>query len=274
MKISCKTPGASIKYGKNELKSTTVVVNTINKYTTKTTDVTAPNVNTNYTGSINLGDSDLSFDNSRGLKIAISAQATKNSISSEISYEYAARTVLKFYIGDRYKNRDETNVGEVDDNGNFKTEITDKNGNKVNVSRTTVWIIGGDDESGGNTIEPFPLSWGDPANFKMMRIDESKDKNSVEGEWYWLTWDLSAPAYHGFVVGDVPSDAQTKGPSIWYAGECYYTPLKSHYVLYPGETLLMTMHSSYTNPDTNIAEAYNEGNRASYFFRKKNKGTR
>ena len=150
--------------------------------------------------------------------------------------------------------------------------------------------MGGDSDSGGNTIDPFPLSWGDPSNFKMMKLDGSKDKKTVKGEWYWITWDISAPTYHGFVAGDVPSDAQKNGPSVWYAGECFYTPLKSYYILYPGETLYMTMHDEKryfdTNnfqwvdpdgaihPDTGKAIKYDEAGRASYFFRWKNKGTR
>lgn len=290
MKIACQTPGSSIKYGINEISSTHVVINDCSKHETKTPDVKIPTINNDYTGTITLGSSGLTFDTAKGMKFAITAQASKGTTESEVAYEYAARTVLKFYIGNKYKNADDQDKDEIDDNGNFKTSIK-YNGNQVHVEKLTIWIIGGDSDSGGNTIDPFPLSWGDPSNFKMMKLDGSKDKTTVRGEWYWITWDISAPTYHGFVAGDVPSDAQENGPSVWYAGECFYTPLKSYYILYPGETLYMTMHdeNGYNDPnnnnqwvdpdgaihpDTGEAIKYDEAGRASYFFRLKNKGTR
>ena len=299
MKIACQTPGSSIKYGIDQRSSTNVVINDCSYHDTKTADVTIPTINENYTGTITLGNSGLTFDTAKGMKFAIAAQASKGTIQSDVAYEYAARTVLKFDIGNKYRNADDQNIGEIDDNGNFKTSIK-YNGNQVHVEKLTIWIIGGDSDSGGNTIDPFPLSWGDPSNFKMMKLDGSKDKTTVKGEWYWITWDISAPTYHGFVAGDVPSDAQENGPSIWYAGECFYTPLKSYYILYPGETLYMTMHdeggwnggennntyyygNGIKNPEnTSQYIKYNEGTntnnanggRASYFFRWKNIGTR
>lgn len=292
MKIACQTPGSSIKYGINQSSSTHVVINDCSYHNTKTADVTIPTINNDYNGTITLGDSGLKFDTAKGMKFAIAAQASKGNTGSDVAYEYAARTVLKFYIGNKYRNADDQNIGEVDDNGNFLTSIT-HNGKQVHVEKLTIWIIGGDSDSGGNTIDPFPLSWGDPSNFKMMKLDGSKDKTTVQGQWYWITWDISAPTYHGFVAGDVPSDAQENGPSVWYAGECFYTPLKSYYILYPGETLYMTMHDEggyykkdqnnndqwvdgvgAINPDTEEELKYDEANRASYFFRWKNIGTR
>lgn len=298
MKIACQTPGSSIKYGINQRSSTHVVINDCSEHETKTADVTIPTINNDYTGTITLGSSGLTFDTAKGMKFAIATQASKGTTKSEVAYEYAARTVLKFDIGNRYRNADNQGTTLNEDNhGNFLTPIKDSNGNNSNVSKLTIWIMGGDSDSGGNTIDPFPLSWGDPSNFKMMKLDGSKDKTTVRGEWYWITWDISAPTYHGFVAGDVPSDAQKNGPSVWYAGECFYTPLKSYYILYPGETLYMTMHDNggWNNNDTyyygyGIKDPenpskyikYNEGTntnnakegRASYFFRQKNKGTR
>lgn len=294
MKIACQTPGSSIRYGINQSSSTHVVINDCIDHDTKTADVTIPTINNDYTGTITLGTSGLTFDTAKGMKFAIAAQASKGTTESDVAYEYAARTVLKFYIGNRYKNADANDGGnDQDDHGNFySTKIGAK------VSKLTIWIIGGDSDSGGNTIDPFPLSWGDPSNFKMMKLQtpdnwdtnkSEKDKTTVRGEWYWITWDISAPTYHGFVAGDVPSDAQENGPSVWYAGECFYTPLKSYYILHPGETLYMTMHDAdgyndpnnnnqwvagIFHPDTREVIKYDEDDRASYFFRWKNIGTR
>ena len=191
--------------------------------------------------------------------------------------------IIQNDIGNKYRNVDNQGTTLNEDNhGNFLTPIKDSNGNNSNVSKLTIWIIGGDSDSGGNTIDPFPLSWGDPSNFKMMKLDPgtdnnnriTKDKTTVKGEWYWITWDISAPTYHGFVAGDVPSDAQENGPSIWYAGECFYTPLKSYYILYPGETLYMTMKDSFYDNESKKQINYDNDDRADYFFRWKNIGTR
>ena len=283
MKIACQTPGSSIKYGINQRSSTHVVINDCSYHDTKTADVTIPIINENYTGTITLGTSVLTFDTAKGMKFAIAAQASKGTTQSEEAYEYAARTVLKFDIGNKYRNVDNQGTTLNEDNhGNFLTPIKDSNGNNSNVSKLTIWIIGGDSDSGGNTIDPFPLSWGDPSNFKMMKLDPgtdnnnriTKDKTTVKGEWYWITWDISAPTYHGFVAGDVPSDAQENGPSIWYAGECFYTPLKSYYILYPGETLYMTMKDSFYDNESKKQINYDNDDRADYFFRWKNIGTR
>lgn len=264
MKISCRTPDATIKYFANLKESDEVKVNDVVYHNTKTSDATVQEP-TNSTNSyeqnteVTIG-SEIStdywktkFDNAKGLKIAIAAQSQKNSATSH-SYEYAARTVLKFEIssGDGYD----------DSQGNAETEIIE-NGKKLKIEDLQIWVTGGDSPSGGNSIEPFPMSWGDFSKFKLMKYDSGKESGKVRGKWYWITWDLSAPAYHGFVAGDVPADAQEAGPTTYYAGECSWNPLKSYYILYPGETLRMQ-----------LASGHNDGGKAKYFFRLKNKGTR
>lgn len=264
MKISCRTPDATIKYFANLKESDEVKVNDVVYHNTKTSDATVQEP-TNSTNSyeqntevtigseISTGYWKTKFDNAKGLKIAIAAQSQKNSETSH-SYEYAARTVLKFEIssGDGYD----------DSQGNAETEIIE-NGKNLKIEDLQIWVTGGDSPSGGNSIEPFPMSWGDFSKFKLMKYDSGKESDKVRGKWYWITWDLSAPAYHGFVAGDVPADAQEAGPTTYYAGECSWNPLKSYYILYPGETLRMQ-----------LASGHNHGGKAKYFFRQKNKGTR
>ncbi|MDY5917877.1 MAG: hypothetical protein SPJ55_05680 [Treponema sp.] len=261
MKISCRTPNATIKYFANLKESDEVKVNDVVYHNTKTSDATVQEPINPYEQNteVTIG-SEIStvfwktkFDNAKGLKIAIAAQSQKNSATSH-SYEYAARTVLKFEIssGDGYD----------DEQGNAETEIIE-NWKKLKIEDLQIWVTGGDSPSGGNSIEPFPMSWGDFSKFKLMKYDSGKESDKVRGKWYWITWDLSAPAYHGFVAGDVPADAQEAGPTTYYAGECSWNPLKSYYILYPGETLRMQ-----------LASGHNHGGKAKYFFRQKNKGTR
>ena len=138
MKIACQTPGSSIKYGINEISSTHVVINDCSKHETKTADVTIPTtIEEDYTGTITLGNEKLTFATAKGMKFAIAAQASKGTTELEVAYEYAARTVLKFYIGNKYKNADDQDKGEIDDNGNFKTSIK-YNGNQVHVEKLTI----------------------------------------------------------------------------------------------------------------------------------------
>lgn len=258
MKISCRTPGATIKYFAKLKESNEVQVNDVVYHNTKTSDATVQEPTNSYEqntevtigSTISTGYGKTKFDNAKGLKIAIAAQSQKNSETSH-SYEYAARTVLKFEIssGDGYD----------DGQGNAETEITE-NGIKLKIEDLQIWVTGGDSPSGGNSIEPFPMSWGDFSKFKLMKYDSGKESGKVRGKWYWITWDLSAPAYHGFVAGDVPADAQEAGPTTYYAGECSWNPLKSYYILYPGETLRMQ-----------LASGHNHGGKAKYFFRLKNK---
>ena len=261
MKISCRTPDATIKYFANLKESDEVQVNDVVYHNTKTSDATVQeptnsyeqNIEVTIGSEISTGNGKTKFDNAKGLKIAIAAQSQKNSDTSH-SYEYAARTVLKFEIssGDGYD----------DGQGNAETEIIE-NGKNLKVEDLQIWVTGGDSPSGGNSIEPFPMSWGDFSKFKLMKYDSGKESGKVRGKWYWITWDLSAPAYHGFVAGDVPADAQEAGPTTYYAGECSWNPLKSYYILYPGESLRMQ-----------LASGHNDGGKAKYFFRLKNKVTR
>lgn len=258
MKISCRTPGAFIKYNKNEQESSAVNVNrSPQHYDTKTGNVVVNTPNTNYTGEVTLGNNSSvsTYSESKGLKIAISANATKGSTTSSTSYEYANRTVLKFVISGKYDSGEGSSENE--------TAIIE-GGTKLKFKDLRVWVIGGDSPSGTNSLDPFPLSWGDNTNFKLMQqenINKTYSGGNLYNNWWWVTWDLSAPAYHGFVLGDVPTNAETDGPTIWYAGECAWTATKSDYILYPGETLVMAIEDAGTYHNN-------------YLFRLKNKGVR
>lgn len=248
VKFSCRTPNASVEWvikkscqdGDKEKK-----VNDCNYHDTKTDDVKIEwDENDKKTdSSTTLGDTETEFNKVFGYKYAIMARPKVGSTLSEkeIAYEYAVRTVLKFEIGTK-----DFIGGDFNNPGGRK-----------------IWIHGGDSTSGDNGIDTFPLSWGKPENFKLMYRVDGNDSSITNSNWYWVTWDLSAPAYHGFLLGNVPSDASTKGPSEWYVGERTYVPLKSYYVLHPGETLRMQLITGHDN-----------AGRANYAFITKNKGTR
>lgn len=262
MKISCRTPSAVIKYEVNEKPSTEISVNDVEYHNTETddADVVAPTASTeNYNQNtvVTLGStiSGNEFDNATGLKIAIAAQAQKNS-DTDISYEYATRTVLKFEV-------DSSAYNSLEPNGNdFSPGDINENGEALKISDLKVWILGGDSSSGENTLPIFPLSRGNKSdNFKVMK---KADGTSINGKWYWITWDLSAPAYHCFAIGDVPSDAQVNGPKTWYEADGFNIPLSGNYILHPGETLRMQ----------HVGSDRDAGGNGPFYFRTAKKGTR
>lgn len=262
VKINCRTPGASIAYSKNEKvvepSNDNQIKDSARSYNTKSADAAVSTDYTNYDGEFSLGDnhSVSTYEDARGLKIALAAKAEKGGRSSAESYEYANRTVLRFVISGQYSAQTGTS--------NASLGITTPKNESLTFGDLKVWVFGGDAPSGTNTIDPFPLSWGDCKNFKLMQENRvnKNDSDNYYGNFWWVSWDVTAATYHGFVIGDVPSDAATEGPSVWYAGECAWVPNKAYYILYPGETLTMCI----------TADGDYHG--ANFLFRSKNIGTR
>lgn len=260
-KINCKTPGVFFKYNTNIVPTAGKLENVqVNgkKYTTKSGDISYNTPNNDYdytTGSILLADNYKvdSYAAASGLKIAISAQALKNGSPnpSKTVYEYASRTVLKFKIESAY-NHNAGGGSLPEANTEARTKLTEKGSADLTFKDLRVWVAGGDAPSGSNSTVGFPLSWGDTSGFKLMAGAHSTTKqenaNEMYGEWWWVSWDITAPTYHGFFIGTVPYDAATKGPNIWFAAECGWVPKKENYILYPGETLTMLVTNGLT-PD-------------------------
>lgn len=271
MYLSCRTPGATLKYGLNSSASNAITVhsNPINVSTTKTAEITVPStIGTNYNSAVSLGAGNVvnSYSAATGLKIAIAAVATKNGVQSEPSYEYAARTVVKFNL-QHYRDSD-------------STEGTGKNDSRLTnlwFKDLRVWICGGDSPYGPNSTETCPLAWSDPSKFKMMAGTKTypnaayNAKEAIYGTYYWVTWDVTSTTYIGFVAGNVPSDANTNGPSAWFVGDYHWTLIKDKYPLYPGETLIMSAHGEeIANPSAEYFIPYGAKfafNAAKYFTR-------
>lgn len=268
MRIDCQTPNATVYYGKTVIPSAAkVVLNSGEKYDTKPDAPDVPEISSfaKYSSEMELGSAVSSYENASGLKIAISAYASKTDSDSGLAtksayaYEYATRTVLKFKIDGGYSDNSDGKAGT--------TSAVKENGKTLSFGELKVWVVGGDSAYGGNSISPFPLAWHDSSNFKLMKgsftnTSSSTNSKSMDCEWYWLSWDVTAATYHGFVLGDVPSDAAENGPNQWYSAEGGWDAQKENYILYPGETLEMQISSDGT---------YSNG---SYHWRTKNHGTR
>ena len=239
MKISCRTPGATIYYAKTSDDKATSKTITIETDLTVEKQTAKPKISdlpaSDYSSSTDvivtdmLGTAISGYDSATGMKYAIAAYAMASTGTSEMSYEYATRSVLKLEIR-AYGNWNYCEYNEY--------SAVSENNTTLTYGKLKIWIQGGDAAYGGNSLDPFPLSWGDSKNFKMM--EGSHDTVAMTGKYYWVTWDLSATAYHGFAIGDVHDFGNGKiGPSTWYTTDCGWTKYKTSYPLYPGETLEM-----------------------------------
>lgn len=276
MRIDCQTPGATIMWSKAEATSATANAITVEEsghyYDTKThADNTIPAVNTTYgaySAAQTLGDNITAYSGAQGKKFALAAYATKNSVNSSYAYEYATRTVLKFKI-DGGKSENGKNYGYSGGNdgpANTTTSITEGVAT-LKFGDLRVWVTGGDSPYGGNSISPFPLDWHKSTGFRLMagrftNTTATRDTETMNSEWYWVSWDITTATYHGFVIGDVPSNASASGPTQWYSAEGAWDSQKKNYVLYPGETLIMLISRDHS---------YSNG---TYRFRTKNHGQR
>jgi len=255
MYMNCRTPGHTIKYTLSTHNSNRVTVrdsypgaqytnsrNTGNAAIPESADET-------YNGPISLGSQITNYDTATGLKIVICAQALKDGFnSSELSYEYATRTVLKFLISGNYR----TNEGEVY-NAEPEGDAFKEKSNQLKLHDMKPWIMGGDSSSGPNSIDDFPLSWIDTGKYQLMDGDYTTEKN-MHGQWYWVSWKLSSTAYIGFIIGNVPKDAVDNGPSCWCPADFHWVPVKDRYPLYPGEQLEMAQTSDSVTPmDASLA---------------------
>ena len=275
MKITCQTSVAEITWVKKEEPSAVKTIKdakTHGKSDLTTADVKIPITGlTVYNAEQTLGSTISNYAGATGLKIAIVAKATtytdankQTQKAQETSYEYAARTVLKFDL----------NTNGYDTNGGYA--VASDISNDVHLYNLPVWVQGGDSPAGGNTVAGFPISWDDCSTFKLMKCDGTafSSDGSWQNEhtyWYWVTWDLSSVCYTGFAVGNVPSDAATnngkKGPKHWYVGECSWAAVKQNTALYPGETLVLSLDGVDNNDD-------NGNTKGAYLFRTKNHGYR
>ena len=254
MYINCRTPGADIYYTKVIHTSDAVTVNdsrtvkddgTAAQYTnsrntgepTAPTSIEASQTN-KYSNSVSLGTAITNYDSATGLKIAIASKSVKGSDVSGISYEYATRSVVKYTIS-KYR--------DVEGKSNDTATKENGTGRNLTLNGLRPWLMGGDSSSGKNSIDTFPIAWSDTSKWQLMDGSYT-DRDSMYGNWYWVSWDITATAYIGFVVGDVPKDAATMGPRFWAPADFHWVPVKTRYPLYPGETLIMSCDNNSVHP--------------------------
>ena len=218
VKIDCQTPGIqrgngltwTVKSQTNDrvtkAAGTPITQNKLNL----TTDDTLSSTNTE---TLKLGKTD---DLDKGYIYQITAVAEKSGVS-QTAYEFAYRTV-------------------------YSVSNTDKALGDVGSTYTQFWLRGGDDNNGGNNTAGFPISWNTSEFDKVRAMTKEDDSNT----WYWITWKVNTKCYPQPLRGDLPKDAETKGPSVWCWGMQGPIPEGlDTFILYPGHSMTINAKTDY-----------------------------
>lgn len=210
VKADCQTPGATVTCVVYRQVNTQYSVTSKNSIPTKAT-LNLSQQSTQSTYPFEIGD-DSNF--TYGFIYRINATATKGS-TSVTAYEFAYRSV--------YTMTGVTN-GDVGNENNYKQ----------------LWVRGSDLPSGGLSLSTFPVSWNS-AEFDKVRAMT----NSTGNTWYWVSWEINKPAYLQPLRGDMPSDADKNGPSVWSWGMQCYVPGLANHPLYPGQSISFAGGTNY-----------------------------
>lgn len=161
--------------------------------------------------------------NNTGYKILIEATASKNSVSSLPAYESAMRTIIMY----------------VESNGNI---MSAKNEYENYPAR---WIRGGDNTSGGVSTADFPLTWdSSDYNNPNRTVRAMTQWPDTTNTWYWVSWNINTTAYVHFLAGNIPDDAEAKGPSKWWWSACAWTGMKTQTPAYAGECTIFPTNAN------------------------------
>ena len=210
VKADCQTPGATVTCVVYRQVNSQYSVTGKNSIPTKAA-LNLTQQSTQSTYPFNIGDG---TNTTNGYIYRINATATKDS-ATVTAYEFAYRSVYAM-----------TNIGggEVGTTGNY----------------AQVWVRGSDLPSGGLSLSTFPVSWNSTEFDKVRAMT-----NSTGNTWYWVSWEINKPAYLEPLRGDMPSDAATKGPSVWSWGMQCYIPGLANHPLYPGQSITFNGNTNY-----------------------------
>lgn len=247
VKMDCQTPGKTIKYKidtyetkykkvtqklvKNAITNNTVIQPNARATTPSSTGEKTYEKPTTDAKKVYVGSND---NKTSGYKIDIDCYTS----STNHAYDTVYRSVIILRHGT-------PSVGS--DWGSYKTPFGDEN------SCDTIYIRGGDSESGAATTTGFPLSWnsGDFGRIKMMTAytgnnqiavpnSDGSASNTKKDSWVYVSWNITANCYFGFIAGNSnPSDVATKGPTNWCWATCSWVGKKQTYYLQPGTSFYM-----------------------------------
>lgn len=211
VKADCQTPGAAVTCVVYRQQTNQYSVTSKTSIPTKVTlNLSQDSTQSSYPFNIGVNN-----DTTHGFIYRINATAKKSGSTDVTAYEFAYRSVYSM-----------TNVGggDVGTTGNY----------------AQVWVRGSDLPSGGLSLSTFPVSWNSTEFDKVRAMT-----NSTGNTWYWVSWEINKPAYLEPLRGDMPSDAATKGPSVWSWGMQCYIPGLANHPLYPGQSITFNGNTNY-----------------------------
>jgi len=220
------------------------------------TQLSAPEaVNNNSGVTFAVGFSDV--NDYRGIVVGVRAFARSQAggiqaegVTSGTVYNRAARSVIQFDY-----------TPQVPAYWNTLRGIASTN-NRV----LQLWLRGGDDVSGQNAIEGFPLSWHerDYSGIRLM-TNTNPGGSPQEGIWYWMSWEITDTAYFYFMAGSTgvstaglggSADVQANGPVSWAWGKNAWAVQQAQYPLHPGGSLRFIRNTNVASPATQYFEFY------------------
>ncbi len=167
-----------------------------------------------------------------GYAVLLTATATETQGDETISasvYEAAYRTCVWM-----------PNGGGSSEEGESLTDA------KLGSTYPNLWIRGGDSVNGGTITAGFPLAWDSSDCLRGDAGIRPMTQNG-SGDWYWLSWEISVPAYVQGLRGDRPAATEEdykKGPVNWVWSGSGYVPNKGNAPVYPGECVKFTTDNS------------------------------
>ena len=107
------------------------------------------------------------------------------------------------------------------------------------------WIRGGDNTSGGVSTADFPLTWdSSDYNNPNRTVRAMTQWPDTTNTWYWVSWNINTTAYVHFLAGNIPDDAEAKGPSKWWWSACAWTGMKTQTPAYAGECTIFPTNAN------------------------------
>lgn len=240
-KVDCATPGSSVTYSVQRYKRESYEI------TGETTPASAPGVSKSSQGippvtdSMSLGDNTIS-----GMEYEITATATKNGNEAK-GKEIAFRTIVRIN-----GIMDKLYEGKMGNTYSGRWEPVDCPGG------IGLFIRGGNNISGPNSIEGYPTSWDStdctqPTGAKtilMKNIDGTKD-------YYMATWAITGDYYFRFLAGLMDNDTNTdsdgigKGPKYGIYSQNAWVPGTNIHPVHAGG--MVTVRNDLSGCDFDIA---------------------
>lgn len=240
-KVDCATPGSSVTYSVQRYERESYEI------TGETTPASAPGVSKSsqeippVTDSRFLGDNTIS-----GMEYEITAKATKNG-NAAIGKEIAFRTIVRIN-----GIMDKLYEGKMGNTYSGRWEPADW---PVCIG---LFIRGGNNISGPNSIEGYPTSWDStdctqPTGAKtilMKNIDGTKD-------YYMATWAITGDYYFRFLAGLMDNDTNTdsdgigKGPKYGIYSQNAWVPGTNIHPVHAGG--MVTVRNDLSGCDFDIA---------------------